>query len=88
MVVIPRDNPDEDVDDTTSTTAVGALVIVLAVIFVALRFYARYSTKTGFGWDDWLILLALVATILTDVLVLWCSYPLASPRLPRQIRKL
>ncbi|PQE06685.1 integral membrane protein [Rutstroemia sp. NJR-2017a BBW] len=73
MAVIPRDNPDEDVDDTTSTTAVGALVIVLAVVFVALRFYARYSTKTGFGWDDWLILLALVATILTDVLVLWST---------------
>jgi cation transporter-like permease len=81
MAVIPRDNTDnvDDVDDTTSTTAVGALVIVLAVIFVALRFYARYSTKTGFGWDDWLILLALVATILTDVLVLWCSYLLAFP---------
>jgi len=59
--------------ENTATTAVGALVIVLAVISVALRFYTRHFTKAGFGWDDWLILLALLATIVTDVLELYGS---------------
>ncbi|KAI1412527.1 hypothetical protein F5Y13DRAFT_199776 [Hypoxylon sp. FL1857] len=60
-------------DDTDTTTAVGAVVAVLAVLCVALRFYARYYTKSGYGWDDWLILLALVAIIVTDILVLWAA---------------
>lgn len=59
--------------DTTASTAVGALVIVLAVVSVALRFYTRYFTGAGFKWDDWLILLALATTIVTDVLVLYCT---------------
>jgi hypothetical protein len=56
---------DEDV-----TTAIGALVAVLAVISVALRFYSRHVTRTGFKWDDWMILIALAAVIVTDALVL------------------
>jgi type IV secretory pathway TrbD component len=58
-------------NENTSTTAVGALVIVLAIISVALRFYTRHYTRAGFGWDDWLVLLALIATIATDVMVLY-----------------
>ena len=61
--------------DTTATTAVGALVIVLAVVSVALRFYTRHFTRAGLGWDDWLILLALITTIATDVLVLVGLFP-------------
>jgi uncharacterized membrane protein len=57
-------------DDGNTTTAVGVLVIVLAVIAVALRYYTRYSTKAGLKWDDWLIMIALLATIATDILVL------------------
>jgi len=60
-------------NENTATTAVGALVIVLAVLSVALRFYTRHFTRAGFGWDDWLILLALIATIATDVLALYGS---------------
>ncbi|KAI0119746.1 hypothetical protein F4814DRAFT_413130 [Daldinia grandis] len=55
------------------TTDVGAIVVVLAGIAVGLRFYSRYFTKAGFKWDDWLILVALVATVLTDVLVLYAT---------------
>ncbi|KAI1486513.1 hypothetical protein F5X96DRAFT_654715 [Biscogniauxia mediterranea] len=59
--------------DDDATTIVGALGAVLALISVALRFYARYSTKVGFGWDDWLVLVALLATIATDIVVLCAS---------------
>jgi hypothetical protein len=58
-------------NENTATTAVGALVIVLAVVSVALRFYTRHFTGAGFGWDDWLILLALICTIATDVVALY-----------------
>jgi len=66
---------DTSGSDTTATTAVGALVIVLAVVSVALRFYTRHFTRAGLGWDDWLILLALITTIATDVLVLVGLFP-------------
>ena len=57
-------------NENVSTTAVGALVLALAVVSVAARFYTRHFTKAGFGWDDWLILLALIATIIGNVLML------------------
>ena len=63
-------------DNDTGTTAVGALVIVLALVSVALRFYARHYTAAGYGWDDWLILLAVIATLVTDALVLYCLFHL------------
>lgn len=40
----------------------GLTFTVLAVLAVALRFYARTRTKTGLGWDDWTMLLAVVST--------------------------
>ncbi|CAJ2510097.1 Uu.00g059970.m01.CDS01 [Anthostomella pinea] len=60
-------------NDNDTTTIVGAIVVVLAAILVALRFYSRHFTKAGFRWDDWLILLGLTATIATDVLILYAS---------------
>jgi hypothetical protein len=33
---------------------------VLALLAVALRFYARRISKAGFWWDDWLMIPALV----------------------------
>ena len=64
-VVLDMSNYNEDV-----TTAIGALVAVLAVISVALRFYSRHATRTGIKWDDWMILVSLAAVIITDALVL------------------
>ncbi|KAI1768873.1 hypothetical protein GGR53DRAFT_476174 [Hypoxylon sp. FL1150] len=54
-------------------TAVGGVVSVLAIIFVALRFYSRHFTQTGYGWDDWMILLALLTIIATIILGLYAS---------------
>ena len=55
----------------TASIAVGAVVIVLAVIFVALRFYMRITTHAGLKWDDWLSLLAVLLIIVIDVILLW-----------------
>ena len=57
----------------TSTIAISALVIALAIIFVALRFYVRISTKSGIGWDEILLLASVITTILTAILVLWAT---------------
>ncbi|KAI8628486.1 hypothetical protein F5Y19DRAFT_476469 [Xylariaceae sp. FL1651] len=65
------DNHGNSTDD--ATTAIGALVAVLATLSVVLRFYSRHATGAGLRWDDWLVLLALVATIATDALVLFAS---------------
>ncbi|KAF2973115.1 hypothetical protein GQX73_g488 [Xylaria multiplex] len=54
-----------------ATLGVSALVIALAVIFVALRFYTRIFTRQGLQWDDWLILVAVVTTLVTIALLLW-----------------
>ena len=58
----PRGN--EDV-----TLGVSTLVVILAVISAALRIYTRVFTHTGLGLDDWLILAAVVATLLTVMLL-------------------
>lgn len=59
-----------DNSNETITTAVGATMIVLSVISVALRFYTRISLKTGFGWDDWFILISLSSLLAAGVCVL------------------
>jgi hypothetical protein len=63
-----------DNGDATVTTGVSGAVIGLAVVSVALRFYSRYYVKAALRWDDWLILISLVSTILTGVLVLWGTF--------------
>jgi hypothetical protein len=67
----------------------GILLIVLDIITVAGRFYSRWITKLGFKWDDWTILIALLAGILTGILTLWGTLfsfvsPLRNP--PSRIR--
>ncbi|KAI1115974.1 hypothetical protein F5Y14DRAFT_449467 [Nemania sp. NC0429] len=62
---------DDSIQDTT--TIVGAIVIVIAVTCVALRFYTRRITRAGLGWDDWLVLLALVITIVSAILLFVAS---------------
>ncbi|XXG95567.1 hypothetical protein Hte_001832 [Hypoxylon texense] len=56
-----------------ATMGVSALAIALAVVSVALRFYTRVFTRAGLKADDWLILSAVVATLLTAVLLLWAG---------------
>ncbi|RYP57256.1 hypothetical protein DL769_009602 [Monosporascus sp. CRB-8-3] len=57
----------------TAATAASGVVIVLAVLSVALRFYTRLFTKAGLKWDDWLILLAVLSAVITGVLLLWAT---------------
>ena len=53
------------------TLAVSGIVIALAVISVALRFYTRILTKSGLKSDDWWLFAAVVATLITAALLLW-----------------
>lgn len=53
------------------TTAIGALVIALSIVAVVLRFYTRFTIiRTGFDWDDWFVLLALIFLVAAGVCVL------------------
>jgi hypothetical protein len=39
---------------------INILFLVLVTLTVAARFWSRHLTKSLYGWDDWLILAALV----------------------------
>ncbi|KAI1487772.1 hypothetical protein F5X96DRAFT_686493 [Biscogniauxia mediterranea] len=54
-----------------ATMGVSGLVIGLAVVSAALRFYTRLFTKSGLGYDDWLIMAAVVVILVTAALLLW-----------------
>ncbi|ROW13643.1 hypothetical protein VPNG_04526 [Cytospora leucostoma] len=56
-----------------AATVAGAVLIVLDVVTVAGRFYSRWFTKAGFGWDDWTILIALLTCIIAGALTIWAS---------------
>jgi len=52
----------------------GILLIVLDIVTVGGRFYSRWITKLGFGWDDWTILLALLTGIIPGALTMYGAY--------------
>ncbi|MCJ1269917.1 hypothetical protein MMC22_009810 [Lobaria immixta] len=56
-----------------AATVAGAILIAFDIVTVASRFYSRLSTKAGFGWDDWTILIALLTGILAGALTIWAS---------------
>ena len=58
-------------NNSMATIVASAVVIGLATICVALRFYARVHTKAGVAWDDWCILIGLLTTLLSGALLLW-----------------
>ena len=58
-------------DSEDAATVAGGVLIALDIITVAGRFYARWSTKAGFSWDDWTILIALLSGIIPGVLTIW-----------------
>ncbi|KAI3393578.1 hypothetical protein diail_3927 [Diaporthe ilicicola] len=60
-------------NEAMTTTIVGAVAIVLAVVSTGLRFYARFHKKAGLWWDDWLALVAVLAAVAAGVLVLAAS---------------
>ena len=66
--------PQQPSDSGDAIFGVGGVVIGLAVICVALRFYTRIFTKAGLWWDDWMVFVAVVATLMTAALLLWSQY--------------
>ncbi len=62
-------------DDAETTIVVGAIVGVLALIAVLLRFYVRYYRGAGFWWDDWFILASILSVIAIDTVDLYGSCP-------------
>ncbi|KAI0838734.1 hypothetical protein F5Y06DRAFT_296343 [Hypoxylon sp. FL0890] len=43
----------------------------LSIVFVAVRFWCRYSFKTRFHADDWLMLMTVVAYVGGKSVLLW-----------------
>lgn len=69
-----------------AATVAGGVLIALDIVTVVGRFYSRWSTKAGFGWDDWTIVVALLTGILTGALVIWGAlFSFVSP-FPKPIR--
>ncbi|KAI0433753.1 hypothetical protein F5Y09DRAFT_43329 [Xylaria sp. FL1042] len=60
-------------DESETTIIVGAIVAVLALIAVLLRFYVRYYRRSGFSWDDWFILLSILNVIAIDAADLYAT---------------
>ena len=77
------ENDEDDSDQQTSAFAVGGMVVILAIISVILRIWARISTRLGLGWDDWLILCAVVLAVFTAGILLWGMFIFIWPRNPR-----
>ncbi|KAH7304790.1 integral membrane protein [Stachybotrys elegans] len=57
--------------DEDTILIVGIALGVLAIITVIARFAVRHNKKAGFKWDDWMILVSIVAMIITDVLAVY-----------------
>lgn len=78
-VISNTSSSNDNGGESSATLAVSGLVIALALVSVALRFYVRIITKAGLWWDDQLVLAAVVFTLLTAVLLLWgkIKFPLS-----------
>jgi Ca2+/H+ antiporter len=65
--------PTQEHSDSEQNASMGVsgVVIGLAVVSVALRFYTRIFTKAGLKSDDWFIMAAVIATLVTAALLLW-----------------
>lgn len=50
------------------------ILFVLDVVTVAGRFYSRWVTNAGFGWDDWTILIATLTISLSGGLLIWGAF--------------
>ncbi|KAL8866168.1 MAG: hypothetical protein Q9174_006459 [Haloplaca sp. 1 TL-2023] len=73
MALLPRGYVAADSTGSRAIVVVSWISTVLATIAVAARLYARRLQRSGYGWDDWVILAALVplwahtATVLVSV---------------------
>ncbi|KAI0436718.1 integral membrane protein [Xylaria telfairii] len=55
---------------SNTNTIVGVVVMALAILSVAARFYVRINRKTGLKWDDWLVLVSLLVMIGANILAI------------------
>ncbi|KAI0816213.1 hypothetical protein GGR55DRAFT_224927 [Xylaria sp. FL0064] len=60
-------------DENDTIIIVGAIVGVLALVAVILRFYVRYHRRSGFSWDDWFILISILSVIAIDAVDLYAA---------------
>ena len=65
------DSVNSSPPDNTGGYVLESVAVVLAIVFAVLRFYVRAVTKAGLWWDDWLILVAVLATVLNGILSFW-----------------
>lgn len=60
-----------------SMYGIATSMTILALVAIALRFYARHIMKIGYSWDDWMMIPAMVCTLfhcLCFIEVTWISY--------------
>ena len=50
-----------DVNRGSDLNIISWLTVSIALLFVSLRFYIRGILRKNLGWDDYLILLAIVS---------------------------
>ena len=67
----PADIGNGDGGGQSAILITGGIFTILAIISVSLRFYTRRFTKESLGWDDWLLLAAVIAMLLVAILLLW-----------------
>jgi hypothetical protein len=46
-----------------SMYGIATSMTILALVAIALRFYARHVMKIGYSWDDWMMIPAMVCTL-------------------------
>lgn len=56
---------EQHASDNQQPNLIATIVLCLALpcIAVLLRYFARWRTRAGYSWDDWLIALALVSLL-------------------------
>ncbi len=42
---------------------IATSMLVLALVAIALRFYARHVMRIGYSWDDWMMIPVMVCTL-------------------------
>jgi hypothetical protein len=85
MMIHQRNESSVDQSSATNNTneeypgnklvAISIIFVIIDIIFVVLRCYARSLTKAVYGWDDYLIFASFISnTVLSVVLIRMYHY--------------